>query len=362
MRYRLSSPRHVTHQAASLARVVREARRAHGAGRLATVRRARLLRRRQHFEYEEALGNGLFDPALSAEDLRCFVSDNQNTAVQRRLNGEDSPVLVTDKGVLYLYLRALGLRAPELLGIIHKVGHGWVRPQVIVRDAAEWERALATLPNGLVVKPTQGHGGRGVRVLERREGLLVEPTGGALTPGALWDALRADPEYDCHVVQERVRNHPDLAAVAGEETLHTVRIVSLVGDGGAVEVLWASLKLGVSGTGVDNVAHGTTGNAFCGISGDDGRLTWTRTPVPGSYGTAATPPPTGADGRPLRVPMWDEACALVREAAPHFLPLRTLGWDIAVTPEGPMIIEANAHWGAEVSTRMGAVFDRLREA
>lgn len=362
MRYRLTSPRHVGRQAASLVHVVREARRAHGAGRIATVRRARVLRRRQHFEYEEALGNGLFDPAVSAEDLGGFVSDNQNTAAQRRLNGEDSPVLVSDKGVLYLYLRALGLRAPELLGIIHKVGDGWIRPQVIVRDAGEWERALTTLPQGLVVKPTGGHGGRGVRVLERRDGLLVDPSGGALTPGALWEALRADPEYDSHVVQERVRNHPDLAAVAGEETLHTVRIVSLVADGGAVEVLWASLKLGVSGTGVDNVAHGTTGNAFCGISIDDGRLMWTRNPVPGSYGTVATPAPTGADGGPLRVPMWDEACALVRDAAPHFLPLRTLGWDIAITPGGPMIIEANAHWGAEVTSRMGAVFARMREA
>lgn len=360
MRYRLSSPRHVARQAAALTRVVREARRAHGAGRLATVRRARLLRRRQHFEYEEALGNGLFDPALGAEDLRGFVSDHENTAAQRRLNGEDSPVLVTDKGVLYLYCRALGLPAPELLGIIHRVGDGWIRPQVVVRDGEEWERALATLPSGLVVKPTQGHGGNGVRVLERREGLLVDPLGRAITPRALWDALRTDPEYDCHVVQERVRNHPDLARLAGPETLHTVRIVTLVRDGGAVEVLWAALKLGIGGSGVDNIAHGTSGNAFCGISDDDGSLMWTRTPRPGGYGTVATPPPADDAGRPARVPMWDEACALVRTAAPHFLPLRTLGWDIAITPEGPVIIEANAHWGAEVTPRMAAVFARMR--
>lgn len=51
--------------------------------------------------------------------------------------------------------------------------------------------------------------------------------------------------------------------------------------------------------------------------------------------------------------LWEEAFALVRGAAPHFLPLRTLGWDIAITPDGPMIIEANAHWGAEVTSRMG---------
>lgn len=144
MGYRLSSLPNVGRQAASLARVVREARRVHGARPLARVRRARLLRRRQGYEHEEALRDGLLDPAIGAEDLRGFVRDHENTAVQRRLNGEDSPALVSDKGVLYLYCRALGLRASELLGIVHRVGDAWVRPQVIVRDRDQWERADAT--------------------------------------------------------------------------------------------------------------------------------------------------------------------------------------------------------------------------
>ena len=362
MRYRLNAPRHVARQAGSLAYVVREARRAHGARPWWTLRRARQVRRRQHYEYREALASGLFDPAVGDEEARNFVSDHQNTAAQRRLNGEDSPALVTDKGVLYLYCRALGLRTPELFGIVHKVGDGWIRPHVVVRDRDGWERAVATLPREFVVKPTLGHGGRGVRVLDSRDGMLVEPGGRALTAGALWDELRADPEFDCHVVQERLHNHPELVEMAGAGTLHTVRIVTLVDDDGAVEVLFGTMKLGIAGSGVDNLAHGTSGNAFCGVAVEDGRLMWTRTPRADLHGVVVTPPPTDAAGRPRHLPLWDEACALVRDAAPHFLPLRTLGWDVAMTPRGPVIVEANAHWGMEITPRMGPILTRLHEA
>ncbi len=271
-------------------------------------------------------------------------------------------MLVSDKGVLYLYLRALGLRAPELLGIIHKVGDGWIRPQVIVRDAGEWERALTTLPHGLVVKPTRGHGGRGVRVLERRDGLLVDPAGGALTPGALWDALRATPSTTATSCRSACATTPTWPPWPARRR----STPSASSPSWATAAPWrccgrrsSSACRGPASTTSPTAARATPSAASPSTTG---RLMWTRTPVPGCYGTVAHARAHGRRRRPLRVPMWDEACALVRDAAPHFLPLRTLGWDIAITPGGPMIIEANAHWGAEVTSRMGAVFARMREA
>jgi hypothetical protein len=343
--------------------VARDARRAYGAGRLTSVRRARRLRRRQGFEYEEALRIGALDPALTDAQRAGFVSEHENTASQRRLNGEDSPAIVSDKSVFYLYCRALGLRAPELLAIVHRDGDGWSRPHRVLRDHEDWEAAVADLPDEWVVKPSTGYGGRGVRVLTRRDGLLVEPTGRAVTAGELWRQLRSDREFDCFVVQERLRNHPDLVALGGgDETLHTVRIVTLVGRHGEVEVLWATLKLGVSGTGVDNIAHGTTGNAARPVDAENGRLGAVHAPGPGGYGMVEAASPPVANGGPPRIPHWEEARALACDAARHFPPLRTLGWDVAITPTGPMIVEGNAHWGAEQTPRMGGVLARMRAA
>lgn len=360
---RLRTPARIATQAAALVRVVREARREYGAGIVATARRARRLRRRQGFLYDEALSAGAFDPALGEQDLLGLVSDHENHAAQRRLNGGDSPALTHDKSVLYLYLRALGLRAPELLGIIHRVGDGWIRPDRVIPTRRDFEEALAGLPSEIVVKPTIGFGGAGVRVLVGRDGVLFDPAGRSLTPGALWDALRSDPEFDCHIIQERIRNHPLLAQLGGgDETLHTLRIVTLIGRDGSAQVLWATLKLGISGSGVDNIAHGTSGNISCIVDLEDGRVGGVLTPRSSGYGQALSAPPADGQGLPYHVPFWHEACALACEGAVHFRPLRTLGWDIAIAPEGPVIIEANANWGMEPTPRMGAVLARMRAA
>ena len=40
--------------------------------------------------------------------------------------------------------------------------------------------------------------------------------------------------------------------------------------------------------------------------------------------------------------LWKESCQLAIETARNFLPLRIVGWDIAITPNGPSIVEGNA--------------------
>ena len=57
-----------------------------------------------------------------------------------------------------------------------------------------------------------------------------------------------------------------------------------------------------------------------------------------------THPDTGVPFAGLRIPMYEEALALVRNASRHFGFMRTIGWDVAITPDGPMLIEANAYW------------------
>jgi hypothetical protein len=77
-----------------------------------------------------------------------------------------------------------------------------------------------------------------------------------------------------------------------------------------------------------------------------GRINWMRTARPDGVGLVEVTrhPVTGAVLPGFQLPLWPEACALARRAALSFRPLLTVGWDIAFTPDGPLLIEGNAWW------------------
>ena len=45
-----------------------------------------------------------------------------------------------------------------------------------------------------------------------------------------------------------------------------------------------------------------------------------------------------------RLPDWPAAMTLTQQAHRHFPAYVFLGWDVALTPEGPLLLEGNAGW------------------
>ena len=52
-------------------------------------------------------------------------------------------------------------------------------------------------------------------------------------------------------------------------------------------------------------------------------------------------PVTGVPFKGLQIPFWDDTIAMMKKAVPQASKISNLGWDIAITPTGPIIIEAN---------------------
>jgi hypothetical protein len=50
----------------------------------------------------------------------------------------------------------------------------------------------------------------------------------------------------------------------------------------------------------------------------------------------------------LTLPHWPQLRDLVERGARALAPLGTLGWDVALTAEGPVLVEANANWGEDL--------------
>ena len=53
----------------------------------------------------------------------------------------------------------------------------------------------------------------------------------------------------------------------------------------------------------------------------------------------------------MRLPFWGDVIATVNRAAPLFSDLKWLGWDLAITDSGPLLIDANYEWGVDIVQR-----------
>jgi hypothetical protein len=347
----MTAPAELVRQARAFARTVRAGSRAHDANPVRVARRARLLRARHGFDYDEALRAGLFDPRLSDAECARRVSRHAMLALQRVVNPEALGALSGDKGLFYRYAAALGLPIPEPFGIVG-VGLGWRRGGGALADAADLAELLGSgLPEELVVKPLEGFHGRGVRVLRREE----------IDPGSLMEELAADPAFDGWIIQERLREHPAIAALAPGDALQTLRIATFVERSGEVEVLSADLRLALVAGPTDNFSSGRSGNGLVAVRLADGALGPLRLPRADGCGFDLTPvtPGGGAQVEGVRLPLWPHALALVREGALAMLPARTIGWDIAITEGGPVVVEANMYYWPRSGSEQGDAFDRI---
>lgn len=142
---------------------------------------------------------------------------------------------------------------------------------------------------------------------------------------------------DGYVFQERLRPHPEVAAICGDR-IATVRLLTICQDG-EPEIVAALWKLPAGDNMADNfwrpgnlaapvdLAAGTAGRAVRGTG--IGRT------------EMAAHPDSGAAIEGVALPHWQETVDLVLSASRFLKDIWLIGWDIALTPAGPVIVEAN---------------------
>jgi hypothetical protein len=291
--------------------------------------------------------------------LRLHASKRRLVRAQLRLNPPRLMTLTEDKEVFARVAAQRGLPVPRQIAIIGGREAG-VDP---ARDRRRWEQALASCDAGaIVVKPAEGFLGRGVRVLRLEGDRLVDARGLSRTPAEVYAELREDGRR--YVAQERLTDHPGLQAINTSNALQTVRFTMLL-DHRPDAILFSWLKLAPRAAEVDNYFHGLTGTVYADVHPEHGRVRGLWAPRPGAVGSdwVARHPVTGADLTGVTVPLWDEARGLADRASRLFLPMRTIGWDVAITRDGPVLIEGNARWDPPpVGSDSGALLRRLRAA
>lgn len=207
------------------------------------------------------------------------------------------------------------------------------REVLIVEDsnAAEFA-AFFRAHQTIIVKPNVGWSGFGIRKLV----IADYPSDEALA--TLWEELVAT---GIGVVDEVIRQHPALD-VLNPTSVNSIRLCTFLNYDGTPEYIFSVIKMGGTGSFVDNQE---SGGLHCPLERDTGRV----------YGPAHTARLVGYDRHPVTdmefvgfvVPMMDQVVALCLKAALVVPEIRYVGWDIAVTPDGPILIEGNSYSGPD---------------
>jgi Sugar-transfer associated ATP-grasp len=300
---------------------------------------------------------------LDAKPARSWKEYLTKTAMDN-LQAEVNPVkhkgLVTDKVLFYERCLARDISTPPVLAVIaaYTTKRSGVALQT-VETATQLNDLLRGFGNRtLIIKDQHGAWGKGVLLVSVRDGRIIQHTGEEFTADEI---IRHCLEHQADfIVQDFLRADDRVKSIMPGPALGTFRMVTVSqAEGAEVAVPYAFAKIPVAGNITDNFYHGSTGNLICGIQVETGRLMTAWGANSGKHGQLVevdTHPNTGLLLPGFEIPSWAQMLAAAKRAAAAFPELRTLGWDVALTSDGIVMLEANCNYdpdGPQITLNRG---------
>ena len=303
----------------------------------------------------------LFDPAIPWEEKKTYLLDYEEDYAPPKvrlwslLAPERYRTLYDNKLVFNRFFGSLGFPLAEVYGVYDPV-HGFTTDGGSLRDASDlkdWLRASGV--REFVFKPVEGTQGHNILVFAGR--VAGDPDKLLALDGDVYDAERlvASTRDDAalragnpgahtrsYLIEQRIRQQPKHAELVGE-LLCCIRVQTIVNLEGTPKIIATDSQLQPNSVGVDHLIHGAIG---AWVDLDSGVLGRGRTRTHLDY-VSAVP---GSD-KPFvgfRLPRWPEVKDLALRAAAAFPWVRSVGWDIAISEGGPVLVEGNERWSTSL--------------
>jgi hypothetical protein len=277
-----------------------------------------------------------------ADKYPVLISKQASLARLRRFNDASKSNLTEDKHVFYRHCETHGIPIPHH---IFSTQSADARYESAITEPCALYRLL---PDHFIVKDRFGAYGGGFGAFDKTPNNGKTSEGFTSTKGQTYSEAELisffnDPSNGPLVVQKRAYDHPDLSALSGSKALQTLRIVTYRDSRGFIRPVYFNFKLLNRGNIVDNFSGGATGNLLCFGNIETGTLKWAICAHPSGMGvqTVTVHPSTGRDIAGFRLPLWSETLDAALNAHRTFPPFKVVGWDLAITPEGPKVIEGN---------------------
>jgi hypothetical protein len=199
---------------------------------------------------------------------------------------------------------------------------------------------LERINQKIVIKNPESSGGKGVRIfqVQKKENSIMIGDEELIT--FLKNHFK---ENEYFYLEDFIVQHESIANIS-PSAVNTIRMITLLNDENKVDIIGSVFRISVDCP-IDNYS---AGNLAADIDSETGVV------ISGGIRKRSScdsyheiHPSTGQQILGLKVPFWNEIKQLVTEAA-HIVPqVRTVGWDIAITPSGPIIIEGNSKWNKD---------------
>lgn len=242
---------------------------------------------------------------LKAKERRTWMTHPKSYRLTKTLNGPESRVVMEDK-------RQFNTDFADVMG------REWIDAKAV--SATELQ-AFVQKHGAVMAKPADGFGGHG---LARYEAADAEDA----------DAFqKLLIERNQTLVEQFLVQHPEMARLY-PGSVNTVRLITYLDKNDKFHVIAGVLRVGNGGV-IDNFA----GGGMFTMLDDNGVALYSA--VDKHSNAYDVHPATGVPIKGFQVPQYAEMLELVEKLA-HRLPHTPyVGWDVALTPEGPAILEAN---------------------
>lgn len=248
----------------------------------------------------------------------------------------ESAKVLNDKLAFHVFCTVRGLPTARLFAIISKGNYAWTDPRV-----------TALPPIDLFLKPRKENGGSGAERWAWRDGQYHRHGSSMiLDVKGLTERLAGLSQQQSYLAYECLTNHPetrDLSAGA----LCTFRLHTMLDEKGEVEHLFTMFRMPQFPQRIVDTQDGIAAAVD---------------PQTGILGQASNSsslarwmdhhPATGARITGRQIPLWPEALTLALSTHAQLRSPYMVGWDIAVTDHGPVILEANKSPDVEVEQRL----------
>jgi glutathione synthase/RimK-type ligase-like ATP-grasp enzyme len=241
-------------------------------------------------------------------------------ALRRGVHDPVYNIVFRDKEVCSVLCDGSGLPQPRMLGIIDETQRWRPDLQTIMDDSGLQE---------VIVKPVRGAAGQGIVLAQATEQGILIRTHEARVP-------LAEHRFVGRFIVQEIVEADEVLGRFSPGALSTMRVVTYLTISGQVLILGACIRVGANDSFIDNWSMG---GVAIGVETETGQLL--------EYGfdkhgrRYRTHPDTGLAFAGFQIPRWNDVVTLASRTQREFGYYRLLGLDLAVTENGPVLIEIN---------------------